>query len=89
MSGFDFPTGVNLPLNFDTLFLWTLINANSAVLKNFAGTLDATGSATATLDTLVALDPGLVGLHLDFAAIVEVGGVVMWASNPTGVDIDP
>jgi hypothetical protein len=87
--GITFGSGVNLPLNFDAFFLLTLNLANTPVFANFRGTLDATGTALATLDTQGALDPSLVGAHLDLAALVLGPIGVAWASSPAGVDILP
>jgi hypothetical protein len=85
--GLTFANGVNLPLNWDPFLLITLSQANSPALQNFAGTLDAEGSAFPVLDTHGPVDPILVGLHMNFAALVGSGPV--WTSNPTGVTFDP
>ena len=87
--GIDFPSGVHLPLNFDAFTVLTLFHANSATFQNFRGTLDQDGRAVATLDTGGPIDPGLAGLELDFAALLDNAGVLVHASSPTRIVIDP
>ena len=87
--GLTFPSGVNLPLNYDMFFVWTLQNGNSAALQNFRGTLDAQGMAYPILDTGGPFSGSVAGLHLDFAALVLLNGEIRWASNPTGLTIEP
>ena len=66
--GVPLPGGlVTLPLNYDWFANYVLVNLNTPLFGNFLGTLDAAGSASATLDTGGPLDLSLVGLELNFA----------------------
>jgi len=87
--GLTFASGVNAPVNFDLLMVYTILLANTSVFQNFVGTFDSTGTALATLDSGGPLDPLLVGLRMDFAAVVSIANVELWASNPTNLQIDP
>jgi hypothetical protein len=80
--------GVHMDLNWDVFTNFTVNHANSVILPNSMGILDATGSATAQLNTLGPLDPGLVGLNLDFVVVV-VQSKPVFASNPTRVTLVP
>ena len=83
-SDVDFQS-VNLPLNYDLFMLATEVNANSACLPGFSGTLDATRSAAAAVVTGPP-PPVLIGLQMDFAALVHVGHSVRWASDPVHLE---
>ncbi len=83
--GTTLPGGEVLPLNYDAITLQTILMANTASFGNFFGTLDGTGGATATLDTLGALDPALAGITVSFAyALLRPFDFV---SNAVAVDI--
>ena len=83
--------GVNIPLNVDPYFLFTLSDANGPILPGFSGTLDGLGKASASL----ILPPGaaapIVGLSLQHAfAIVDTGtSKVSHASNAVPLVITP
>ncbi|MDP6930924.1 MAG: SMP-30/gluconolactonase/LRE family protein [Planctomycetota bacterium] len=68
--------GVRLPLNPDNLTLALAGVINSPPFANFAGSLDASGTATATM-TLPPLGAGAIGLKFDFA------GLTAWPTDAT------
>jgi len=76
----------NVPVNYDLFTLATIYDANSNVFPGFTGTLDATGAAAAQLVS-GPLPPALIGVQMDFAALVRVGAAVRWGSAPTSVVI--
>jgi hypothetical protein len=76
----------NVPVNYDLFTLATIYDANSNVFPGFTGNLDATGAATAQLVS-GPLPPELIGVQMDFAALVRVNGAVRWGSAPTSVAI--
>ena len=78
---------VHIPLNYDTLFSIRLMSGNSPVFQNFRGTLDGSGQASATLDTLIPVDPLLVGSNMWFAFVTM--GPLDYASNALPVQILP
>ncbi len=80
--------GVHVPIDFDAFTLLTIVNAGTSSLPGFAGTLGASGDATASL-VAPLLPPALIGLPMDFAFLVRTGGAVRWASDPTHVEIVP
>ena len=80
--------GVNIPVNYDALTLFTIVFANTSALPGFAGTLDANGMGTASLVS-GPLPASVVGTQMDFAMLVKVNSQVRWASNPTHLQIDP
>ena len=61
--------GVHIPLNIDTWTLAELNFVNSPVLTNFAGNLDASGRATATINVPPGLPSGL-GFSVHHAYLV-------------------
>jgi hypothetical protein len=82
--------GVQIPLNAD---IWTTrsINlANSAFFTNNQGLLDATGSATASFNT-VGPRPFLNGLTLDWVVLVQDPGTFqpLYATAPTRLTFTP
>lgn len=87
--GVSFPNGVHLALNRDGFTYATRTNANTPAFQKFQGVLDATGSASATMDTLGPLPPSTIGFQLDFALLVLGNSWPVYASNPTGVSILP
>jgi len=86
--GFPLPGGyVTLPLNWDFFseFIGSLIN--TTLFSNFMGDLDASGEATAMLDTLAPLPPGALGYVMHFAYALR--GPWNFVSNPVVVEIVP
>ena len=81
--------GVEVPLNFDAFTTFTIVFANTPALQGFRGALDATGTATARIDTGGPVDPSLIGLQMDFSGLVFTGSNFLWASNPTHLEIVP
>lgn len=79
--------GLNVPVNQDSFTNFTIANANSANLQNTQGVLDATGSASATLDTLGPLNPTLIGTY-HFAVVVNPAAPI-YASRPMALEIVP
>ncbi len=82
--------GVPIPLNVDAYFMRTLTMPNTDPLSDFAGVLNATGSATATL----TLDPGMLGplASLTFhhvAVLVNADGEIAAVSRPIPLWIRP
>lgn len=86
--GINLPGGVHLPLNWDTFLTFTIVNAGSAVLPNSIGVLDSTGSSWAKLVIPGPLDPGLIGLAMDFSTLLAKGPFT-FASNVTTVTLGP
>jgi len=84
--GLTFGNGVHLPLNFDAFFLMTIQLANTAVLQNSMGVLDATGSALPLLDTFGPFDPAFSGFDLFFATLVGISPPT-FATNSTTVTL--
>ena len=86
--GIPLPGGqATLPLNWD-LFTMTIVDfINTPNFTSFYATLSKSGTAFATLDTLGALPPGMVGVKLYFAfALMKPWDFV---SNPVGIGIVP
>jgi hypothetical protein len=76
----------NVPINYDLFTLATIYEANGPIFPGFTGNLDASGAATAQLVS-GPLPPALIGVQMDFAALVRVAGGVRWGSAPTRVEI--
>jgi hypothetical protein len=83
--GYGLPGGLTLPLNWDAFTDLTLLLANSALMKEFHGTLNASGLAWATLDTLGPLPREMEGLTLYFAGLLY--SPYDFVSNPVEVKI--
>lgn len=62
--------GVTLPLNVDSYLLLSLSSAGSGLFQGTLGFLDATGSASASLQLPAGSDPSLAGLTLHHAGLV-------------------
>lgn len=60
---------LTLPLNFDSILLFSLTNANGPVFQGNLGFLDANGRAHSTM-ALPVLDPATVGVQANTAALV-------------------
>lgn len=58
------------PLNIDNLTLFVLAAAGTPTLPGFAGLLNAEGQASAQLPLNGPLDPSLVGVRVDLAAVL-------------------
>lgn len=78
-------SGVDVPLNPDTVTDLSQILANSVFFQNNVGTLDATGSTTVTFDTQ-GPRPFLAGTSWDWVCIVLDSGVVVKSTAPTRID---
>jgi hypothetical protein len=86
MPGYSLPGGLNLPINWDSLTDLIMIALNTPAFVNFYSTFDGAGTATATLNTLGALDPVLIGETAHFA--YAVGGW-QFVSNAVPVEFEP
>lgn len=85
VPGTPLPGGEVLPLNWDFFTSLSVLHANSAFFKNFMGTLDGSGKASATfLAPAYALAP-VVREYLNFAYVL--GGPMDFVSNPVPVQI--
>ncbi len=83
--GLPLPGGQTLPLNWDVFTGFIFKLANTPALLDFYGTLDATGTATATLDTFGPLPGAMEGLIMNFAfTLYSPYGFV---SNPIAVEV--
>ena len=76
-----------VPLNWDLLTNLILTNIGIPAFQNFLGTLDAGGTATATLNTFGPLDPGLVGISLYFAYFMKPPPAWDFSSNAVEIQI--
>jgi hypothetical protein len=84
--------GIPVPLNWDAYSDITLELANTAVLSNTFGTLDANGRASASLNVTPGLLPATaIGAVLDHAFVAFNPGTskVTFASNADGLTIVP
>jgi hypothetical protein len=83
--------GVVLPLNLDAFSQIALDGDRAAMFRDFHGTLDATGNATARFDLERPFARSMVGSRLSFAVLVRSSGAAAWAwaSNPYTVTIVP
>jgi hypothetical protein len=82
--GFDFG-GVHVPLNMDDWLGLTMQAANSAVLGNTMGVLDAQGRATAFFNFPRGY-PAFAGTHFDNAfAVITGSGILTMVSEPAGL----
>jgi Arylsulfotransferase (ASST) len=81
--------GYVVPLNYDGVTDYTLMNANTSLLVNTAGVLNSLGRATATLQ----LPPGLIGapVKADFAAaFVDLATIhVVGTTNAVSLTVVP
>lgn len=71
--GVRLPSGEVLPVRFDALSHLVVSQLNGATFRNFAGTLDAAGYATARWETQTPLPSAAKGLTLDFAYVTVPG----------------
>jgi hypothetical protein len=91
ISGMSPGTTLNghlLALNYDSVFQYTIDNANTPILTTTNGVLSATGRATAFLN----LPPGMITpVHADFAVAVYDAATltVQLATNTVPVDVGP
>ncbi|MFH2000755.1 MAG: C25 family cysteine peptidase [Planctomycetota bacterium] len=85
--GSPLPGGAVLPINWDAFTDLILLLLNSAAFDGFLGTLDASGSGTATLNTLGPLDPSLIGKTAHFA--FTLGSPFDFQSNAIPVVFEP
>ena len=86
--------GLTWPLVLDAYSVFTLANANGAVLVNTLGTLDAKGSASAAVQVPVASNPALAGttLHHAFGAFdltAPAGPELTSVSNAVALTLEP
>ena len=85
------PVGAfTLPLTFDGYLNFTLLNANSGVLQNTLGFLDANGRAAAALNVSAGTNPGLAGTNVDHAFIAfDLALIPTFVSEATRVQLLP
>ncbi len=79
--------GTVLPLNWDSFTDSVWQNMNNDMFLKFNDYLDGDGSATATFDTLGAIDPSMIGKKVSFA--YAVGPEPWFTSNPITLDLLP
>jgi len=77
--------GLNIPLNFDAFFEFTLLNPGPPVLRGSLGVLDDSGRATANFNTAPLSLGAFAGSRLDWAVITMDGQV----AGPVGFDVLP
>jgi hypothetical protein len=87
--GFTLPGGLNMPINWDSFTNVALSMLGSPAFQNFMGSLDGTGQAVATFDTLGAVDPNLIGQTMSFAFLLGYPPGWDFASNPVGLTFEP
>ena len=75
-----------LPLNWDIFTNLVVDLLNTPICSNFMGTLDGSGSAMATFDTLSPI-PGTAGITMHFA--YALNNPLDFVSNPVGIQIVP
>lgn len=82
--------GVDIPLNADIWTTRSITFVNTIFFTNTQGTLDATGSATASFNT-VGPRPFLAGLTLDWVVLVQdpITFQPLYATAPTRFTITP
>jgi hypothetical protein len=87
--GFDLPGGIHVPLNFDVLFILSLL-PGTGVFNDLVGNLDASGVTTAP-DLAIPPDPNIVGgtFFLAFATFAPVTGTPLHASPAVPITIVP
>ena len=87
--GFNLPGGQHVPLNWDAFTNLVLSALGSPVFQNFMGSLNGSGEATATFDSLGPVDPVMIGQTMSFAYIL--GGQPKWnfSSNPVNLVFEP
>lgn len=78
---------VVVPLNRDRFTDYGLAHLNTPLFDNFAGILDGSGSATATLNAPSITWPGLLGATVDFAWVTMTPSD--YASDPAAVLVVP
>jgi hypothetical protein len=74
-------------LNWDVLTNFVLALANTPAFANFIGTLSASGTGSAQLNTMGPLPPGTAGLFMHFA--FAMNNPWNFASNPVMVNVVP
>jgi len=91
--GIDLDGGNNLPLNFDGpsgYFLLSVNQPNVPPFGNTFGSLDGSGTGTASFTLPPASDPSLAGLVLDHAYAVVDGALSdLFTSNPMSLTLKP
>ncbi len=85
--GFPLPGGNTLPLNWDLFTGMTFKYANTPIFVDFYGTLNASGQASATFDSLGPLPPGFVGTKIYFAYLLY--SPFDFVSNPVEIEVVP
>ncbi|MFH1999619.1 MAG: C25 family cysteine peptidase, partial [Planctomycetota bacterium] len=85
--GFALPGGMVLPLNWDGFTNLIMTFIGTPVCSNFMGTLNASGQATATLNTYGPVDPALIGEVADFAYLL--GSPFNFVSNSIPMTFEP
>jgi len=74
---------ITLPLNWDFLTNFALLNVNTAAFTNFLGALDGNGDAVATFNVPVISDPSVIGFTFNFAWLTL--NPIDFASNAVGL----
>ncbi len=78
---------VHVGLNRDSWTSWSMSPASSPYLAGFLGTLDASGGATATLDTLGPLPASWVDTTITCTAVAYDAAGVTFSANPVPIPI--
>jgi hypothetical protein len=81
--------GLVLPLNFDPVLQFTFDNANTPVLSNTLGVLDALGRATATLNLPAGAVAGPGQAHFAAAIIDAATATVVATTNAVPLSVAP
>jgi Arylsulfotransferase (ASST) len=81
--------GFNLPLNYDDVLVYSFQNANTPILTNTFGVLNAQGRATASLNLPAGLVIGPAQAHFAYAMMNFGTLTVLGASNAVPVTITP
>ncbi|MCZ6599002.1 MAG: hypothetical protein O7B99_15300, partial [Planctomycetota bacterium] len=82
--------GVDIPLNPDAFTDFSIAQAGSVFLPGSVGTLDATGSVSAGLDTQGPFSASFAGLELILVVVMFDGsGSPTHATAPTAISLVP
>ena len=79
--------GLVLPLNLDPFTMATVAGLNGPVFQNFAGTLNAHGTASALFDTQIPVPSVLAGSTIHFAYAVSLS--LTHASEASALSLTP
>jgi hypothetical protein len=82
--------GLQIPLNRDRFFGFTILSANGPRLPNSQGTLDGTGQASAYLDAIPGFLDSYIGGHCDFLVFQPATALnPSTFTNLVGIDVTP